>query len=60
MQLFSPWRRPDLDIWRKNCIEEFQKRRETIEKVKKKTFPFSMNEMIAEIQAQEALNPTSY
>ena len=49
MQLFSPWRISDLDTWRRNCIEEFQKRRDTIEKVRKKTFPFSMNEMIEEV-----------
>ena len=59
VQLFSLWRRPDLDDWRNNCIEEFQKRKDIIEKVQKKTFPFSMTEMIEEIKGREALNPIS-
>ncbi len=55
MQLFSPWRPEDLDNWRntETCIEEFNKRRETINKVRKKVFPFAMNEMIEEIKGQE-------
>ena len=40
MQLFSPWRTQNLDLWRKNCVEEFQERKSVINIVRKKTFPF--------------------
>lgn len=61
MQLFTPWRSPQLEVWTKpeECIKEYQKRLETISIVKRKTFPFSMNEIIEEMNAQERLNQVS-
>ena len=40
-------------------IDEFQKRQEVIMTVRSKTSPFSMNEMVEEFKAQEALNHLS-
>ena len=61
MQLFSPWRSEDLKAWENPeiCIKEYQKRQKSINKVKVKTYPFSMNELIEEIKAQELLNHIS-
>ena len=56
MQLFSPWRSAKLEDWRDpdKCVEEFQERQETIYKVRSKTFPFSMHNLIEEMRTHEA------
>ena len=58
MQLFSPWRPKDLEDWMdtETCIKKFNERRHTIAKVRKKVFPFAMNEIIEEVKAQEGLD----
>ena len=43
----------------KNCIEEFNKRKQVIHTVRSKTFPFSMNKIIEEVKAYEAMNHIS-
>ena len=58
MQLFSPWGPDNLEDWKnpESCIDEFNKRREVILKVRKKTFPFGMNEITKEVKLQEGLD----
>ena len=58
---FSPWNSPKVESCTnpEECIEEYHKRQEIISMVKGKTFPFSMNEIIDEINAQETLNQIS-
>ena len=56
MQLFSPWRSKKLQEWRdpETCIMEFHDRQTMINKVRSKTFPFSMNALIEEMKSYEA------
>ena len=61
LQLFSPWRSSQLELWTdpEECIKEYQRRMETISIVKGKTFPFCMNEILAEMKLQETLDQVS-
>ena len=53
MQSFSPWKPIDLVVWRnqKRCHDEYESRKKKINTLKKKTFAFSMNELIKEVKA---------
>lgn len=54
MQLFSPWRAREIQSGKddKKCLEQLENRQEIINALRRKIFPFSMNQLIEESQEE--------